>query len=955
MSDDTFGPYRILDRLGAGGMGEVFRARDTRLGRDVAVKVLPPSGDGAAARERFAREARAVAALQHPNICTIFDVGESAAGRQYFVMELLEGDTLQQRIARGPLPLADTLAIGTALADALDAAHRAGIVHRDLKPGNVVLTPRGAKILDFGLAKATGDRSPTLTDDATVTAPPPVTASGAVVGTLAYMSPEQLRGEPADARSDLFSLGIVLYEMVTGRAPFTGSTAAVLGAAILGASPPDPASVREDVPPRLSEILSKALEKPRELRYQHAAELRADLQRVARDIGLRLDAGTPPPESGQRVPSPPANRSARTAIAAILLAGAAGGGWFYWNRAGTAGMLTDRDTIVLGGVTNTTGDPVFDDTLRHGLAVQLGQSPFLRLLPEDAIEKTLKLMEQPLTVPLVGQVARDVCIRSGSAAVLESSIAALGSEYVIGLRATDCATGELLAQDQEQAARKEDVLRALGQVGDRFRRRVGESLRTLEKHATPLPDATTGSLDAFKAYASAQSLTFRKGFAEAEAAYKRAVALDPEFAMAHAMLGLGYSVQGETERAVASITRAYQLRERTSAPERFFITFMFDRNVTGNLLRAQETLQEWADAYPRDARPPGLLGGFVSHGLGEYELTLQSSQRALALDPDLVPAYLNTASAALTLNRHDDAEQAVREAERLGAGRMFEVIMTRFSLAFLRDDRAAMDRELSTAPAGLLDRMLNAESLVLSHAGRHHEAQRGWSRAIDLARATGRQERAALYLAGQAVQDALFGRAAEGRRRALEALDGRPPGRDVGYAAGFALALSGEAGRAEAIARDLEKRFPEDTCVRFTYVPALDALAALRAGDTSRALTLLQANEPYERATPSLRFNLFYGALYPVYVRGQAYLAARQPAAAIREFEKLLGQRGLVLFDPIDAIARLQLARASVAAGRIDEARRSYEDLLAVWATADADLPIVQQARGEAARIAGTR
>ncbi|HEX6322876.1 MAG TPA: protein kinase [Vicinamibacterales bacterium] len=944
MIGTELGPYRLEEKVGAGGMGEVYRARDTRLHRDVAVKVLSSPPDAPGARERFEREARAIAALQHPNICTVFDVGVMPGGQPFLVMELLQGDTLRQRIARGPMPLREVLETAIALADALDAAHRAGIVHRDIKPGNILLTGHGPKMLDFGLAKTLTARPAPLAQDVTITAPPPVTLPGEVVGTLAYMSPEQLRGEPLDSRTDLFSLGVVIYEMATGRAPFQGSTAAVVGAAILGSDPPD-ASTRADVPPRLAEIISKALEKDRTLRYQHAAEMRADLQRVSRDAG----ASAPTPAGARRWRIPVLVTSVLLASAAALIA-------FLWSSGANDSKLTERDTILIGDFVNTTGDPVFDETLRQGLAVQLGQSPFLRLLPDDAIAKTLALMAQPPTAPITGRIARDVCVRSGSTAVLEGSIGRLGSEYVIGLRATNCATGDPLAQEQAQAPRKEDVLRVLGEIGDRFRRQVGESLQTIEKHSTPLVDATTASIEAFNAFVTASSLTFTKGFEVSEAEYKRAIDIDPGFAIAHAFLGLGYAVQGEAERASASITRAYELRHRVSARERFFITFMYDRNVTGNLMRAQDTLRAWASAYPRDPDPLGLLGGFASQGVGDYELVLNASAQAMDLQAanytgNHTPVLLNAGYAHLYLGQMKESAEALSRVEQQGAGGMSEMVLLRVSHALAREDRAAADRELAAAPAGMEDRVLNAQSLLRAQAGRLGDAERAARRAAELALARGRDERAALYTANAAAQHALFGLSAEARRMATEALRQSPPGRDLAYAAGFALALAGDSARAEALAAGLERRFPEDTGVRFTYVPALRALHAAKSGDLDRALSLLQANEPYEFAMPSLPFNMSYGVMYPVYIRGLAYLEAGRFAEAVREFEKFLTRRHLVALDPIAGVARLQLARAYAAAGQPDTARPHSDALLMLWKDADANLPLVEQARAEAKRL----
>jgi tetratricopeptide (TPR) repeat protein len=506
-------------------------------------------------------------------------------------------------------------------------------------------------------------------------------------------------------------------------------------------------------------------------------------------------------------------------------------------------------------------------------------------------------------------------------------------------------------QEQVQAQRKEDVLQVLAQIGDRFRRRLGESLATVERHSTPLPEATTRSIEALNAYVRGESLTFTKGFAEANAAYRRAIEIDPQFAIAHAQLGLGYAVQGEEERAVASITRAYELRDRTSAPERFFITFTYDRNVTGNLIRAQETLRAWADAYPRNLVPLGLLGGFASHGVGDFELAVRSSEQVLARDPNFAAAYLNIAPAELARERIDEAERAIGKADQAGVD-MFEVLLTRYSLAFLRNDDAGMAAALEKARtrAGSHDRMLHVQSLTLARSGRLQEARRIVDRAREIAAAAGNRHRAALYLAGAAVQNALFGRRDQARQLALEALN-LSSGRELGYAAGFALALTGGNARAEAIVRDMETRFPDDTCVRFTYVPVLRALLALASGEPARAVTVLENNEPYELALVGLPFNFSYGAMYPVYARGEAYLASGRSADAVREFEKFLAHPGLVLFDPIGALARLQLARAHAAAGRIDDARRRYDEVLALWKDADADLPVVQQARAEARNL----
>jgi len=570
------GPYEILAALGAGGMGEVYRARDVRLQRDVAVKVLPPHRiETPQARERLLREARSVAALQHPNICAIYDVGGAGDDQAFLVMELLTGETLLRRLARGPLDEAELVEVAIALADALDAAHAAGIVHRDIKPGNIVLTAHGPKILDFGLAKAVGPANNAASMEPTVPAEGPLTDKGDTVGTIAYMSPEQLRGGELDERTDLFSLGLVLYEMATGRRAFAGSTSAVISAAILHEQPRSPRQIRSDLSSRVEEIVLKALEKNRELRYQHASEIRADLQRAKRDSeSSRIAAVAPSGAITRR------RRRRPIGLAALASAVVAAGALTWHFRAPRAPALTDKDTLVLADFTNTTGDAVFDETLRQGLAVQLEQSPFLSVVSDDRIRRALQVMGQSDTARLAGDVARDVCVRTGSTALVRGSIASLGSQYVIGLRAENCATGELLDQEQLQAARKEDVLNVLGQLATKLRTRVGESLATVQRHSTPLEEATTSSLEALKAYSAAMQ---SPNAANNIPLLKRAIAIDPRFAIAHSFLALAYSGVGETLLGEESVSKAYALREHATDRDRFFITTIYDRQATGNL------------------------------------------------------------------------------------------------------------------------------------------------------------------------------------------------------------------------------------------------------------------------------------------------------------------------------------------------------------------------------------
>jgi serine/threonine protein kinase/Tfp pilus assembly protein PilF len=968
----TVSHYRLLSRLGAGGMGEVYLAEDTQLDRKVAIKLLPPESTAdEQAKKRLVREAKAAAKLDHPNICSIYEIDEEN-NHSFIVMQYVEGETLAGRMKRSPLEFHEALDIAVQVADGLAEAHSRGIIHRDIKPQNIMITTRGqAKIMDFGLAKVVEQRSAVESEAETQSL---LTEPGTIVGTVPYMSPEQIRGEPLDTRSDIFSFGAVLYEMVSGRQPFAVGSAAATFSAILTREPAPLARFSTDAPAELQRIISKALRKNREERYQTSKDLLIDLKNMKHrlefeaeteqsrssetDDGIAVSTGAPAAVAtagqleiqGGQTPPTTATSSIRTVIsrishrkrativAVMLIIIAAAAVFFYFPR---THALTDKDTVLISDFTNKTGDEIFDGTLKQALAVQLEQSPFLNLFPDDRVRETLRMMGRPADDRVTRDIAREVCERQGLKATIVGSIAPLGSHYIVGLEAINAQTGDVIAREQIEADSKEQVIAALGKAASKFREKLGESLSSIQKFDAPIAQVTTSSLDALKAFSLGQEQARKGNRLEARSFFKRAIELDPNFAAAYMALAVNYFNSNQPELIYQSVAKAFELRDRVSEREKLNITALYYDLGVGDVFKAIEAYELFKQTYPREGVSYNNLA-LQYLQIGQYEKAVENYREATRINPKSVVPRVSVAATLMCLNRFGEAKEVLNQAlaDKLDG----DFLRSRlYDLAFIQGDAETMRQQIEWANGKGYERpALNWEAGTAAFNGQLRTARDLDRRASELAERNGLKEAATRIAAQGSLRDAFFGDCGRAMKTGADAHPSVINDPELTWAS--AMALCGEVGRAQALADEMAKQRPNGTFINAIYIPVVRAAIEISRGNSAEAIRLLETARPYEGGQAA--------GHKPRYLRGLAYLQQHAGAEAMTEFQRILDHRFVVWWESsLYPFAQLGLARAAALTGDIAKSRKAYEDFFLLWKDADADLPTLIEAKKEYGKL----
>jgi eukaryotic-like serine/threonine-protein kinase len=975
-SGTVFGPYRVIEKIGAGGMGEVYRALDPRLEREVALKIISdgflvsdpasspspvgtPRSRAELSHERFLREARAVATLNHPNICAIYDVGEQE-GQPYLVMELLHGETLQQYLSHYRLLPSEVISLGLQAASALGAAHARGIIHRDIKPANLFVVESGRdrkqlKILDFGVAKKQGaeasldSRFFDAQNNTATTTGGGLTTPGSTFGTAAYMSPEQAKGEPLDHRTDLFSLGSVLYEMAAGRPPFGDRSTAGVFAALLMKDPPPVSSLNPAMPSGLDSIIAKLLSKDRDQRYHRAEELIADLEAISVSVSSpgatgRVPVYTPPPAPVSPPPPPAGGRPLRTRmrlIGALLLVALAGGiSLFHFHSSvKPVAPAAAKDSIVVADFINKTGDPVFDSTLNQALRVQLGQSPVLDIISQQHLRQSLQFLGRKQDEPITPQIAREIGEREGGKAILIGTIAPLGKAYVITLDAQNATNGDDIASEEATAPDKEHVLDALNQVATGMRAKLGESLSSIQRLNAPFGQATTPSLEAFRAYALGDE-AHQKGndIPEAEDHYKRALELDPKLAMAWARLGVIRLNTGALSEATEDFTKAYQLSDNVSEREKLYIAAHYYSTVVGDLNKSIETLQVATQEYPLQ------VDTFVNLGVeylnnGDFEKSAAANRKALALQPDNAIALINEVTEAANLGDVTAGEKHIAEAQRFGLNGT-NLFANELQYYATQSDWNNVQKIIAET-AGRPDQFFVTSIWggLLPQLGQIQLAKTTLLSAANQAASVNQKDAQAGSLLRAASAGWMVDRCFDPDQTVKQALQ-LDKGKVTLIDAASTLALCNEQKQAAEALSALEKRYPQDTLIHELSVPQARAWLAIKAGDAQGALALLERVRAHDAAS------------YAPYLRGLAYLQLKDSRNAIDSFQNATRLKGRAYINRSPyALSYLGLGRAYAMAGNKPDAKKAYDAFFAEWKNADSDLPVIADAKKEYAQL----